>query len=397
MTSPGALARLRAAVAQHAASQPWPRPQPAGDLPPIDRILRGEWRETEEGLVFLREDWFPLDHAHGALPLSAALDAPSEGIARLLRSPRPPNADRLAFFDIETTGLAGGTGTYIVLAGVGVYEEGAFRLRQYFLADLAGERAMLTALRADLAERHGIVSYNGRAFDVPCLASRLTLNRVPNLDVGHHVDLLHPVRRLFQHRMPGCRLAEAEHRLLRMVRHEDIAGALIPAMYAAYVRAGQAAPLRAVFQHNAEDVLSLVGVLARVAALVAGDPEDPEDAAAVARWWELEGDHARALPLYERALPWLEGGDDWAWVSGRFASLCRRFGRYAEAAAAWRALARTGDRAANLNLAKHLEHRERDFEGALDIVQWLQPGGTPEERAALELRERRLKRRLAKV
>lgn len=377
------LARLRHAVAQQASATARVRA-----LPPVDRILRGEWRRTEHGDVFLREDWFPLDHAHGALTLGAALGAPRDGLARLLRSDSPPAAKRLAFFDIETTGLAGGAGTYLVLAGVGVYEAGAFRLRQYFLADVAQERAMLAAVHADLSGRDGVVTYNGRSFDLPCLASRLTMCRLPALEVGAHLDLLHPVRRLYRHRMPGCRLQEAERKLLRLVRHDDLPGWMIPALYAAYVRAGQAAPLRAVFAHNADDVLSLAGVLARVAGLVGGEPEDPEDAVAVARWCEFERDHDRALHLYERALPWLEGDDAWPWAASRFAALCRRSRRFAAAEAIWRVLASMGDRRAMMNLAMHLEHRAHDVEGALGLVRALREFAGDD--AALAHRERRL-------
>ncbi len=83
-----------------------------------------------------------------------------------------------------------------------------------------------------------------------------------------HFDLLHPVRRLYRHRMPGCRLADAERRLLRIDRPDDVPGWLIPSLYFDYLRAGRAAPLRGVFRHNAEDVLSLVGVLATLGRLL---------------------------------------------------------------------------------------------------------------------------------
>src|SRR6185295_4954081 len=180
----------------------------------------------------------------------------------------------LAFFDIETTGLSGGTGSYIVLAGLGSYERAAageplaFRMRQYFLADIAHERAMLSMLADDLRRFDGLVTYNGRAFDMPFVQTRMTLARLPYpCDGLPHFDLLHVVRRLYRHRMPGCRLAEAERRLLRIDRPDDVPGSLIPAIYFDYLRAGRVSPLRGVFRHNAEDVLSLTGILASLARL----------------------------------------------------------------------------------------------------------------------------------
>ena len=59
---------------------------------------------------------------------------------------RPEWADRVVFFDLETTGLSGGAGTLAFLAGCGWFENGAFRVRQFFLAGPSGERSMLNAL-----------------------------------------------------------------------------------------------------------------------------------------------------------------------------------------------------------------------------------------------------------
>ncbi len=416
--------RMRAAVAAHAAAMRGALPsRPACDgLPPIDRILGGAWLETEHGPAFVRDEWFAPDHLHGTVALGAALALPRPALEAILGRPlpdgpygcpptsdlRPPTSDllsppRLAFFDIETTGLSGGTGTYAFLAGLGSFEDGpsgedgGFRLRQYFLPAVDGERAMLALLAADLARCDALVTYNGRAFDVPVVETRMTLARLqPACGAMPHLDLLHPVRRLYRHRLPSCRLADAERRLLRVERFDDVPGSLIPALYFDYVRAGRAAPLRAVFRHNAEDVLSLVGVLARLARLLEGDPPDPEDAAAVARWWELGGDEPRALALYRRALPWLAGSDDWRWAAHRHARLSRRTGAHDEAAALWSALWQQGDVAAGLALAKHLEHRARDHPAAEQVVAGLLTASPDAARPELEARLARIRRKQAR-
>jgi hypothetical protein len=169
--------------------------------------------------------------------------------------------------------------------------------------------------------------------------------------------------------MPGCRLAEAERRLLGIERYDDIPGSLIPSLYFDYARAGRMSPLRGVFRHNAEDVLSLAGVLARLATLLSGDRDlSPEDAAAVARWREREPDELRAMALYREALPWLEGGEDWMWAASRHARLCRRAGMREEAAALWLSLWAQGDPTAGLELAKHYEHHERNLPAAAEVT-----------------------------
>ena len=389
------LERMRQAVGQHALARPAPRPQERS-LPPLERILGGEWKETPLGPVFLRDEWYPLDHHHGALPLSAPLAACPHGMAALGNG-AAPEAGRLCFFDIETTGLSGGTGTYIVLAGLGSFEAHGFRMRQYFLADIGAERAMLGLLAADFARFDGVVTYNGRAFDLPIVEGRMAMARLPfDRERLAHIDLLHVVRRLYKHRMPGCRLAEAERRLLRIERPDDVPGWLIPSLYMDYVRAGRAAPLRGVFRHNAEDVLSLAGVLAQCARILSPAADlDPDDAVAAARWWEHAGDEPRAVTLYAYALPWLEGGNDWVWAASRYARLCRRHARRPEAAALWARLWAAGDPSAGLALAKHLEHTVRDIAGAERIAAEL--AGMPELPFAAHLPHRlaRLRRKLA--
>lgn len=400
MVTEARVSRLRHAVVQHAGIQPASaRPSvPSGERPPIDVIFRGDWHETPFGPVFVRDEWFPLDHRHGSRALHAALRAPADALAHLLHADVAPDPSRLAFFDIETTGLSSGTGTWIILAGLGSYEPDGFRMRQYFLADIAYERAMLTMLSDDLARFDGLVTYNGRAFDMPFVKSRMTLTRT-RYPCAHlpHFDLLHAVRRLFRHRMPGCRLTDAERQLLRIVRSDDVDGALIPGLYFDYVRAGRAAPLRGVFRHNAEDVLSLVGVLAACAHLLSTDDLDPDDAIAAARWWEIVGETGRARALYRKALPWLDGGDDWPWVASRHARLCKRAGDRAEALPLWQALWASGDRAAGIELAMHYEHRRpRDLAAARATASQLLASAPPAEAGPLAARLARIESKQAR-
>ena len=406
MTAPAAtIERLRRAVAQHAPRHPTRSPsneesderRSDADADLLRAILHVERRETPAGPVFVRDDWYAPDHEHGALPLAAPLAADPVAVSHLLGGGEAPAVRRLAYFDIETTGLSGGTGTYIVLAGLGSFEADGFRVRQYFLGDVGHERAMLAVLADDIARFEGIVTYNGRAFDVPCLEARLTLARLPSpCDALAHLDLLMAVRRLYRHRMPGCRLSDAERRLLRIERIDDIPGSMIPGLYFDYARAGRVGPLRAVFRHNAEDVLSLAGILARLARLLAAETLDPEDAVAVARWWERTGDEPRAMALYRDALPWLTGGDDWPWAAARHARLCRRAGLRDEAVALWSSLWREGDAVAGLELAKHHEHHARDF-AAAEVIAAAMTTGAPHDARLPALDQGALQHRLARI
>ena len=77
------------------------------------------------------------------------------GHARAPRAPARPRSPRLLYLDTETTGLAGGTGTYAFLVGVGFVDGDDFEVRQYFMRDLDEEPALLAALDALVARLRG--------------------------------------------------------------------------------------------------------------------------------------------------------------------------------------------------------------------------------------------------
>ena len=144
-------------------------------------------------------------------------------------------------------------------------------------------------------------------------------------------------------------------------------------------------------------MLSLVGVLASLATLLSSDDIDPEDAVAVARWWERAGDPQRAAGLYRGALPWLEGGDDWAWAAARHAALCKRSGeRDRGSGACGSDCGRRATAPAGLELAKHLEHHARDLAAAEEVTSALLVRAAPAERIALEHRLARIRRKRAR-
>ena len=378
-----------------AAREETPREEAAPSRPPIKEILRGDWIETERGPAFVKESTFPLGHRHGRFPLGKPLDAAQEALGVTLGQPRPPHPSRLAFLDIETTGLAGGTGTYAFLVGLGSFEEGAFRVRQYFLPAIDEEPPMLEILARDLSRLEGLVTYNGRAFDVPILEARMTLARMRwPCDRMPHFDLLRAVRRLYRHRLEGCRLADAEEHLLGIRRADDVPGYLIPSLYFDYIRAGRAAPLRAVFRHNAEDVLSMVGILAFLTDLFSRRDLDPEDAVSVARWWEIEEAPDRAEFFYRQVLERLDDGQVWSWAASRYALLRKRAGARREVVEIWRRLWSSGDLEAGVEIAKYLEHEARDIEAALEIAAALLRDAPQIARPALEHRLRRLRRKI---
>jgi len=171
-------------------------------------------------------------------------------------------SSNLLFFDTETTGLAGGTGTRAFMIGAADWHAGALRIRQLTMRTMAAEQAMLDAFRAWVHADTVLVSYNGKCYDAPLLATRYRLARQTNPLAGlPHVDLLYPTRRRYRGVYENCRLATIERQVLRIVREDDLPGSEAPAAWLSYLRGGSAQALRRVLAHNHQDVVSLSRLL----------------------------------------------------------------------------------------------------------------------------------------
>jgi uncharacterized protein len=379
--------------------------RPAGQRPePIEALLGGALEATEHGpIVTVRHD-YSLEHRHGAAALGDAFAAAPALLGMLTRhGGLVGDARRLLFLDAETTGLAGGTGTYAFLVGAGQAEGDRFVVRQFFMRDLDEEPALLAALAPLVADAAGLVTYNGSGFDVPLLETRFVLarRRWPEL---WHLDLLAPARRMWGARFSDCRLATLESGVLGLERLDDVPGAMIPALYFDYLRRRHPGALPRVFAHNLIDVLSLVGLTGWLAGALAS-PEAgtlaPEEHAGLGRLWERV-DLERGLACYRRSLATGLAGPEADRVRLRLAWWEKRQARWDAARELWEAAA--GAAAFNPRpweeLAKLYEHRRRDFAGARRIVlaaieRAERAGSAPRVRRELGHRLARLERRLA--
>ena len=331
--------------------------------------------ETALGDVYVSEKRWPLEHTHGHRGLGEALEIDSRTVARLAPGLSSEDIAQTVFVDVETTGLAGGTGTLAFLVGLGVFDGDDFLVRQLFLTGPSGEEAMLAATVEALSAARALVSFNGRCFDLPLLETRFTLNRLrPPSPALPHVDLLYPARRLYRRRLESCRLAHLETELLGLERQDDVPGWLIPSLYFDYLRFGRAAPLEAVFRHNALDILSMVTLLAHLAHVIGGKgARDAADCLALARWDEAEGRAPEATSLYEAALERDNDEHRRMHAVRALTRLYRREARWADMAALLESVARGHATAehrleALVALAKLKEHRQRRFSEAESLT-----------------------------
>jgi hypothetical protein len=359
------LRRMVEAVSRRARGR---APDGSGVIPRADAAAQESEVPTLGGEMF-----YPLDYVHGALPVGSALSVPPDivqVIAGDLRGSTRPGST--VFLDIETTGLAGGTGTLVFLVGLGRFEGEGLRLTQLFLDDPADERGMLEALSSFLAHASVIVTFNGKAFDLPLLETRYALNRMNSPVVGAlHADLLGPSRRLWSSAIGSCSLASVERHVLAVRRLNDVPGWLIPTLYADYLRTRDAAKIAPVVAHNRLDVLSLTVLFARIAACFQTDtrfgPRCASEALGAAIHYDALGFEEAAMALYQQATRSATSGDvrsKAVWGVLRLSKRSRLWDQCGKWAQELVVSARLDPRAW-VELAKYHEHRTGDLATAL--------------------------------
>jgi uncharacterized protein YprB with RNaseH-like and TPR domain len=337
----------------------------------IDSIVAGRFRPTRRGEVFAAEQVFASDYRHGTVPIVST--SPLSIIAQWANDPRIDGMplDSLAFLDTETSGLAGGTGTYAFMVGVARFVGDEFQLAQFFLRDPSEEPALLEGLTDFLAPCQALVTFNGKSFDAPLLRTRYTLHSIPNPFADFaHIDLLPLARRLWRDRLPSRALKYLEENILGLPRtSEEVPGYEIPWLYFDYLRTGDASPLKGVFYHNAMDVVTMAALLSHVNDLLTdpfgGSVEHGLDFVALGKLFEDLGRWDEAAKLYERGLESELTEADFGVAVKRHSILQRRRGDVAEAIRWWEQAAERGHIYACIELAKHYEHQHRDAEQAM--------------------------------
>lgn len=276
-------------------------------------------------------------------PLNGALHLLAPGAARLAADP-----EKWLFLDTETTGLAGGTGTYAFLVGVAWWDGAGLEVEQFFLRDYADEHSMLVALAARLEERPVLVTFNGKSFDWPLLETRYRMTRsIPVPEPAAHLDLLHPARHLWRLRLGSVRLGELERNVLgapssvfNWDRSDDIPSMLIPQTYFDYLRGMPEATvtLAQVLRHNQMDLRGLAAIAAKMVTLL-DQPEAAEaaplDLYGISKLVRRRGHAGRARALYERALASGLPGTVDRTARRELAALAKRERDYARATTLW--------------------------------------------------------------
>jgi uncharacterized protein len=385
-------ARMAAMLGRSPHADPMPRPRERELGDPERTLLPFVKTQTPRGPLYRRAEHLGRSRRIGRVALDESLSARTELLALLALDPSLKGVDlsRALYLDTETTGLGSGAGVVAFLVGLGWFEDdGGLVLEQLLLRQPGEEHAMLELLEERFERASVIVTFNGKTFDLPVLATRNVMNQRAGFAKRPHLDLLHVARRLHKRRLSACNLGSLESFVLGYERGPDIAGAEVAARYAHFLRTGDEEALRAVVDHNELDVLSMVALVG-----LYGEPLErlhDEDLPWLAETLRRAKALDYASEVADRAVSRTGGGVDARRIASRVA---RARGDRHRALVELEAIAEElDDPGVRLELVKLYEHHVKDSLKALAMLDL----GTGESEAAEEKRRARLQKKLTKI
>lgn len=253
-------------------NNPVPRPHFPSDARELPSLVPGEEVETPVGVHWrscrpLAEFWPAAGHVLAetarAVPSAIAGTAPQPIVHPELAALGRAFPRQAVFLDLETCGFSG---SMLFLVGLIYHDREHLVLDQLLARDPREEAAVLSSLTAIIADRSVLATFNGKSFDWPMVRERTARHRLKPTGTfpAAHCDLLHQARRRWRGTLPDCRLQTLERFICGRQRQGDLPGSEIPGAYHDFVRTGDARTLRAICQHNALDLVTLVEVATRL-------------------------------------------------------------------------------------------------------------------------------------
>ena len=341
-----------------------PRPTSNQLQPP--RI--GYLRQTELGEVWVVDWFYEPGQIHGSQEIIRANSIHSL-LDFKLESFNPSLA---TVIDTETTGLAGGTGTYAFIIGAGFWQDDRFVVRQYMMRDFNEEPAQLLALSEDFTG--SVITFNGKCFDIPLLTSRFRLHRFEAIfDDKPHLDMLFPSRRLWKRNLASFKLTHLEEKILGYARVDDIPSYLIPSIFFDYLQSRDETILYPILNHNRDDILSLYQLTVIATNLINqcdGIGHNDDDLLlSIAEIYFNNCEFDEALNILEKINPDFASEETLKQTNRIKALAYKKQGKWDEAAGAFDELHKlVPELYSSVELAKLYEHKFKDTQKALEIV-----------------------------
>jgi uncharacterized protein len=338
--------------------------------------------EEKNNPIIIRDFNYPLSDNYGKFALSEWQVVKPAQLTVIFGEENCEEMDidptKLLFFDTETTGLSGGAGTIPFMLGFGYFDldTNSFNVKIFILNDLYKEDFFLEEVDRflDAHDFSATVTYNGKTFDFPLMESRYILQRkrFPLLKLPH-LDFLFPARVIWKHTYESRKLGYLGEELLGLSREDDIDGSQIPATYFNYLRSKAFTLIRKVVEHNALDLVGLAALLL-LGIKYQEDiafTDDEGEILGTAMLNEKYGNRDKAIALYRQLQ---ESGARAEVVSKAvkgMAIINKKQKLYHDASQLWELLTQiqSDDHLAVRELSIHLEHRERNYDKALQHVQ----------------------------
>jgi uncharacterized protein len=323
----------------------------------------------------VREVDYPLDYQHGHYQFGDIIEAVAlwnKEHAKHPISAAGHSPGNLFFFDTETTGLGGGAGNTIFLLGHASFTGDSIKLKQHILPHPGAEVALYQSFLENV-DYSTLVTYNGKAFDWPQVKTRHTLVRdhVPKLPAFGHFDLYHAARRMWKHKIERMKLSIVEQEVLGLERKDDIPGFLAPMIYFDFLERKNPEGLLGVIKHNETDILSLITLYTHLTFQLLGRDKarTPKESFEVGRWYSYLGEYEKAKQTFSGIAE--EGNEQEAAAKHALAYEFKRNKDWDQAVKLWKEVTKIGFNKARkeacIELAKHFEHREKNYALALEF------------------------------
>lgn len=366
----------------------------------------------EDEYIFIREKEYPLTFIHGLYHLGEIHDRVDDWNNSTINHPLSVSGfetSDLFFFDTETTGLGGGTGTTIFLLGYARVLSSKVIVKQFFLPSPSSEVALYHYFLKDV-DYTTLVTYNGKSFDWPQVKTRHTLirNHVPKLPKFGHFDLLHASRRLWKNEFPSLKLSIVEKDILNISRESDTPGFMAPMIYFQYLEDLNPEGVFGIMRHNETDILTLISLYIHISNKILHTNQGSlGEKFEVARWLDAVGERHSAI---EHFFELSQAADKQSvHAKSALALLYKKEKKITEAVLLWQEIetdimAIIPDRInATLELAKYHEHKTKSLEKALQLAKqanelWVDYNQDPQKIDSLHISKRikRLENKLIK-
>lgn len=336
----------------------------------IDKIVEGEWIELHGERVYVSRNFYNFGSSHGNVIFEKELSFKS--LSQFWGNEEINNfrLQDFLFLDTETSGLSLGAGSIIFLFGGCFFTGKGLEIIQFFLEDPSNELLFLANIDALIQSHRCLVSYNGKSFDIPMIRSKMVLNRMSyvNLDKAH-LDLLHFARSLWKLRLESRRLSDIEKDIMVFQRTEDeVPGWLVPQIYQDYLATGDAAPLKGVFYHNENDIVSLAALFSHINKMVSDksilDSANILDIISIGSIYQKSGNFSLSEDFYKLGLDKGIPSELDINILRNYAFIMKKQDKWMDAIKFWKMAADKNDIYSCVELAKYYEHREIDYYAA---------------------------------